>query len=139
MSRFTISLEPHLARQLDRLVAQAGHANRSAAVREMIRSGLNKADIGVAAVHAPPSCLAHVSLLCARSKSTVSTRLVRLLHERRNLVRSMSRVLVDNDQLMEIVVLAGDAVAVRSCVDKIVLLKGASNAAAVFSPLEEPA
>ncbi|WP_077001730.1 CopG family ribbon-helix-helix protein [Variovorax sp. KK3] len=128
MSRVTISLEPHLARQLDQLVLDGGYTNRSAAVREMIRFALDRADLrGRSVLPDESPCVAHVGFLCTHSEPSVATRLVRLLNDNRILVKSSSRVPLDGDHFLEMVVLAGAASHVRACADEIAGLKGADQ------------
>ena len=42
MQRFTISLEEQLAEDFDRLIAERGYANRSEAVRDLLRAELER-------------------------------------------------------------------------------------------------
>ena len=143
MSRVTISLEPHLARQLDRLVLDGGYSNRSAAVREMIRFGLDRADLrGKSMLQGECACVAHVSFLCTHSEPLVGTRLIRLLHDHRTLVRHSNRIPLEGDHFLEIVVLAGGANQVRACAEEIVGMKGVSSGTIRLNPLDvaqEPA
>ena len=137
MSRVTISLEPHLARQLDRLVIDTGHANRSAAVRELIRLGLDRADlIGSIAPTDESACLAHVSFLCSHDEPSISARLIRLLYEHKRLVRNSSRAPIDDDHFLEIVVLIGPVSEVKACADAIVRSKGVLGATVRLNRLD---
>ena len=42
MQRFTISIDDHLAEDFDRLIAERGYDNRSEAVRDLLRSHLDR-------------------------------------------------------------------------------------------------
>ena len=78
MQRFTISLDDSLASEFDRLIAERGYGNRSEAVRDLLRSQLDRqresADPATA-------CVACLSYVYNHHERELAERLLALQHE----------------------------------------------------------
>ena len=110
MDRFTISLEEGLAREFDKLVAARGYDNRSEAVRDLIRQGLEQ--------HRSESdeksdCVASLSYVYNHHQRDLAERLTVLQHKHHDLCVSTLHVHLDHEHCLETVMLRGPARAVR--------------------------
>jgi len=92
MQRVTITIDDELAAELDRFMAAYGYANRSEAVRDLSRSGLQQAARGHPDVRA---CIAALIYVYDHAKRELAQRLTRDYHERHDLARATLHVHLD--------------------------------------------
>ncbi len=107
MERFTISLDESLARQFDALIAARGYANRSEAVRDLIRGAIEgdrQRD--------PPAghCVANLSYIYNHRERELAERLTSLQHDHHDLTVAAMHTHRDHDNCLETVILKGAAV-----------------------------
>lgn len=76
MQRVTISIEKNLAAAFDALIARNGYANRSEAVRDLVRARLD-AEHGTTAGAAGHHCVATLSYVCDHAARDLAERLAR--------------------------------------------------------------
>lgn len=136
MERFTISLDDDLARQFDALIEASGYANRSEAVRDLIRSRLGSATLAQSVSKAQPSwCIATVSYVYDHHEHAVSGRVMNLQHDHHDLVISSMHTHLDHDHCLETVVLRGPVAAVQACAEQLVALRGVRHGNVHLVPL----
>lgn len=111
MDRFTISLDDSLAASFDRLIARQGYANRSEAVRDLIRARLQQEPPSGKA--AQGDCVASLSYVYNHHERELAERLATLQHGRHDLIVSSMHVHLDHDNCLETVVLQGSQSAVQ--------------------------
>lgn len=109
MDRFTISLSPDLAKQFDELIRKKGYKNRSEAVRDLLRNGLETARLER---YEALYCVASLSYVYNHHARDLTERLTNLQHEHHHLVLSNMHVHLDHDNCMETVILRGATSAV---------------------------
>ncbi|NTV96832.1 MAG: nickel-responsive transcriptional regulator NikR [Thiobacillus sp.] len=125
MERFTISLDESLAQEFDDLIRRRGYANRSEAVRDMLRSELehDRLDRGEA-----PHCVAALSYIYDHHERQLSERLTDLQHHAHDLVVSAMHVHLDHDNCLETLILRGHTAEVRTFADQLAAERGVRHA-----------
>ena len=121
MERFTISLDADLAAAFDALVQERQYRTRSEAFRDLLRGYLQKRDErrGQAAF-----CVGTVSYVYNHRERELAERLASLLHEHHEVTRSMTRVPLDHQQCIEVVILQGQTRAVRRFAEQLIAERG---------------
>jgi CopG family nickel-responsive transcriptional regulator len=121
MDRFTISLDPRLAREFDALVRERGYPSRSEAVRDILRTQLSarreSGDPG-------GPCVATLSYVYNHHERDLAERLAALQHAHHELVVSTMHAHLDHDHCIETVILKGRARAVRAFADLLTSERG---------------
>lgn len=121
MDRFTISLDSGLALAFDELIRAHGYANRSEAVRDMLRRELERNRLENAEA---PYCVACLSYVYNHHERQLSERLTEYQHHAHDLVVSTMHVHLDHDHCLETLILRGDTNAVRRLADSISAERG---------------
>ncbi len=116
MERFTISLDNQLAAEFDRLISERGYDNRSEAVRDILRSHLDR---WREACDADGPCVANLSYVYNHHERELAERLTRIQHAYHDLTISSMHAHLDADNCIETVILKGPASAVRQLADAI--------------------
>jgi CopG family transcriptional regulator, nickel-responsive regulator len=121
MQRFTISLDDTLAEEFDRLIAERGYGNRSEAVRDLLRSQLDRQH-----ERADPKaiCVACLSYVYAHHEHELAQRLLALQHGHHDLTVSTTHAHLDHEHCIETVILRGPAVTVRRFAEGVMAERG---------------
>jgi CopG family nickel-responsive transcriptional regulator len=123
IERVSIAIESDLLEQLDRWVASRGHANRSEALRDLIRARLS-AD----RVEDPDSpAIGSLTLLYDHSRRDLADRLVDTGHAHHDLVVSSMHVHLDRRMCLEVLALRGRVGALRELAERMGGLKGVEH------------
>jgi CopG family transcriptional regulator, nickel-responsive regulator len=110
MDRFTISLDETLAQAFDELIEQRGYATRSEAVRDILRTHLQKSR---EETDTQGHCVANLSYVYNHHERDLAERLMIIQHEHHDLVVSSMHVHLDHEQCLETVMLKGTVAQVR--------------------------
>jgi CopG family nickel-responsive transcriptional regulator len=110
MERITISLPEKLAAEFDRLIAERGYDNRSEAVRDILRTYLDRMR---EAREADGHCVANLSYVYNHHERELAERLMTLQHAHHDLAVSTMHAHLDHDHCIETVLLKGPVQAVR--------------------------
>lgn len=136
MERFTISLDESLAQEFDALIRARGYANRSEAVRDMLRGELEKDRL---ARQDAPHCVASLSYVYNHHERRLAERLTDLQHHAHDLVVSSMHVHLDHDHCLETLFLRGETQEVRGFAEKLSAERGVRHAALNLVPVETEA
>lgn len=121
LERITVSLDPELAAEFDRMIAQRGYSNRSEAVRDLLRGALeNSRQQGTAEGH----CVASLSYVYNHHERDLAERLVTLQHGQHDLTVATMHVHLDHENCLENAVLRGPVKAVRAFADAVIAERG---------------
>jgi len=133
MQRITITIDDELMDDLDRIIAARGYQNRSEAIRDMARAGIQQA-----AQHAVDSgdCVAAVVYVYDHAARELAARLVRTFHDRHDLSQATLHLHLDHDSCMEVTVLRGPAREVQHCADRVIAERGVRHGRVVVIPVE---
>ncbi len=128
-ARYTVSMDPRLLEKFDRVIARKGYANRSEAIRDLIRAMLVEEQWR----DAKGKVAATVTLVYDHHNRLVAERLGDIQHHHTDLVVSATHVHLDNDNCLEVVILRGEAARVRSLADELIACKGVKHGSAVLT------
>lgn len=121
MERFTISLDDRLAQQFDEWMAERSYANRSEAVRDMLRAELGKSKLRKPA---GKQCVACLSYVFNHHERDLAERLTSMQHDHHDLTISTMHAHLDHDHCLESVILRGPTVAVTQFADEVCAQRG---------------
>ena len=137
MQRVTITIDDELAAELDRYMTTRGYANanRSEAIRDLARAGLQQAALRL---DRSRQCVAALVYLYDHEKRELPKRLTREYHERHDLAQATLHVHLDHDNCMEVTVLKGRGADVQKFADQIIAERGVRHGHAVYLPADDP-
>jgi CopG family nickel-responsive transcriptional regulator len=122
-------MDARLLDKFDALIERKGYANRSEAIRDLIRAQLVEEQWR----EATGKVAATVTLVYDHHSRQVADRLADLQHHHHDLVVSATHVHLDNDNCLEVVILRGLARAVRALADELIACKGVKHGKAVLT------
>lgn len=134
MQRTTITLDDDLMKRLDEFMRERGYANRSEAIRDLVRAGLEQVTL-----EASPraQCLAAAIYVYDHSARELAGRLTRAAHEHHDLSLATLHVHLDHDSCMEVTVLRGEVGEVRHFADHVIAERGVRHGRLVLVPVDE--
>jgi len=104
MQRVTITLDDELMADLDRMIANRGYQNRSEAIRDLARAGLQQAAQDAARGR---DCVAALIYVYDHSGRELAKRLTQAFHDHHDLALSTLHVHLDHDSCLEVTILKG--------------------------------
>ncbi len=129
VARYTVSMDERLLSKFDQLIQHRGYANRSEAIRDLIRDALVEEQWG----DPKEKVAATVTLIYDHHAADVAEKLTEVQHHHGEVVVASTHVHLDNDNCLEVVILRGQCKSVRSLADHLVALKGIKHGKAVFT------
>ena len=129
LERFTISIDRKLLKNFDRRNNRMSYANRSEAIRDLIRSCLVDEEIQ----KVKGKIAATVTIVYNHHQRELSEQLTRLQHHHNNIVVATSHIHLDNDNCLEVAILRGPNTAVHSLAEALVAQKGVKHGKAIFT------
>jgi CopG family transcriptional regulator, nickel-responsive regulator len=132
MERVTISMSDELAAELAAFADTYRYENRSEAIRDLARLGLERAriDHGVTG-----PCLATLSYVYDHHIRKLSSRLTDTHHAHHDLQVATMHIHLDHDNCLEVAVLRGDASAVREFSKSVIAERGVKHGQVSFVPI----
>ena len=124
MERFTISIDEDLAREFDALIEARGYGNRSEAVRDILRTHLDRLS---EAEDRHAHCVAVLSYVYNHHERELAERLMGVQHAHHNLTVSSMHAHLDHDNCIETVILKGHASEVRRFADSVCAERGVKH------------
>lgn len=115
MQRVTISLNDDIAVALDDLVTHRGYANRSEAVRDLVREAASR----LATATGDRPCLGILSYIFDHERRDLSRRLTHTHHDHHVLNLSTLHLHLDHGSCLEVAVLRGHAEELRNLADRV--------------------
>lgn len=126
MERFTISLDESLAERFDALIQARGYANRSEAVRDILRRELEAQRHAVGeSLH----CVASLSYVYNHHERRLAERLTDLQHQAHDVVVSTMHAHLDHENCLETLFLRGPTCEVRHFAEKLAAERGVRHSA----------
>jgi CopG family transcriptional regulator, nickel-responsive regulator len=132
MERVTISMSDAFAAELAAFMASRGYENRSEALRDLARLGLERARIES---EASGECLATLSYVFDHRTRELGKRLTEAHHAHHDLQVATMHVHLDHDSCLEVAVLKGPAAAVREFSDAVIAERGVKHGQISFIPV----
>ncbi len=136
MQRVTITLDDDLMADLDRIIASRGYQNRSEAIRDLARSGLEQAAVEVAGSR---HCVAAVVYVYDHHARELPKRLTfrRIPSPPRAFANMTLHVHLDQESCLEVTVLKGRGAEVQSFADQVIAERGVRHGHVVYVPAPE--
>jgi len=131
MQRITITLDDDLMDDLDAMIAEHGYQNRSEAIRDFTRAGMQQAaqEKGKAG-----ECVAALVYVYDHAQRDLSRRLVDTYHHHHDLSLATLHVHLDGDNCMEVTALRGSGTEVQHFADHIIAERGVKYGRVVMMP-----
>lgn len=133
MQRVTITLDDDLMAELDRWIAARGYQNRSEAIRDLTRAGLQAMALQESAAQ---HCVAAVIYVYDHEKRELSKRLVHAFHDHQNLSIATMHVHLDHGSCMEVTVLKGRTDEVQHFAGHVIAERGVRHGRVVIVPAD---
>ena len=121
--RFGMSIDDRLLEQFDRIIGRKGYANRSEAIRDLIRSLIveEKGETG------EEETVGTVTLIYNHHVRDLSERLTEQQHANHNRIISTLHVHLDPHNCLEVLVVRGTAREVKQIADELIGVKGVKH------------
>ncbi|NBC99194.1 nickel-responsive transcriptional regulator NikR [Atlantibacter hermannii] len=132
MQRVTLSLDDDLLAEVDALIQTRGYQNRSEAVRDLVRAGLQDA----ADTSASGPCIAALFYIYDHEARELSRRLTRTFHDHHDLSLTSLHVHLDHGSCLEVSLLKGETQQVRTFADKVITERGVRHGQVIVVPVE---
>lgn len=132
MQRITITIDDDLMDSLDAFIKARGYANRSEAIRDLARSGLDQSAAGENT--AGGSSVGALVYVYAHESRELPQRLTQDSHEHHDLVLATLHVHLDHANCMEIAALRGRTSAVRHFAEHVMAERGVKHGHLVLVP-----
>jgi len=133
MQRLTITIDEALDAELDRFMRARGYDNRSEALRDLARSGLQQAAMEVAGTR---PCVAALVYIYDHEARDLPKRLTRDFHNRHDLAETTLHMHLDHESCMEVTVLKGRGAEVKEFADHIIAERGVRHGHVVYLPAD---
>lgn len=133
MQRVTITIDDELDAELDRFMKARGYANRSEAIRDLVRSGLQQSSLEVAEGR---DCIATLSYVYDHAARELPKRLTQEFHDHHHLAQATLHVHISHDSCLEVTVLKGRSAEVKAFADHVIAERGVRHGHAVFMPAD---
>ena len=123
LSRFGVSADDGLLQSFDALITRQGYANRSEALRDLMREALVKSKLETLAVETD-EVLGSLTLVYDHHAKELADKMADLQHHHFDTVVSVLHVHVNHNDCLEVIVLRGALRQVRTLSDGLLSLKG---------------
>lgn len=133
LQRITITLDDDLMDDLDRIIAEHGYQNRSEAIRDFTRAGMQQAEQKMGK---SGKCVAALVYVYDHAARDLSQRLVENYHGHHDLSMATLHVHLDDDSCMEVTALKGSGAEVQHFADHIIAERGVRYGRLVMIPTE---
>jgi len=123
VTRFSVSLDKQLLRELDRMCREKGYDNRSQAIADMVRSHLleHRQQLGRGEI------AGSITLVYDHHKHHLQDLLTDLQHEHRDVILSALHCHLDHDNCLEVLAVRGNAPAIKKLADELIAAKGVKH------------
>jgi CopG family transcriptional regulator, nickel-responsive regulator len=129
MRRVTITIDDDLDAELERFMSTRGHDNRSEAIRDLARTGLQQAALEISG---PRPCVAALVYVYDHEARELPKRLTRDFHKHHDLAQATLHVHLDEESCMEVTVLKGRGMDVQRFADHIIAERGVRHGHVVY-------
>jgi CopG family nickel-responsive transcriptional regulator len=134
MQRVTITLDDDLMADLDRIIAARGYQNRSEAIRDLARSGLQQASVEATDSR---NCVAALVYVYDHEARDLPKRLTQEFHHHHDLSQATLHVHLDAQSCLEVTVLKGRGGEVQSFANHVIAERGVRHGHVVYIPAGE--
>ncbi len=122
LARFGISISFELLEKFDKLIGSKGYANRSEAIRDLIRDYLVEYEW-----EADVETMGSVTMVYNHHKRELSESLISLQHDHHSSIISSTHIHIDEHNCLEVVVIKGKGSTVKEIADKLISTRGVKH------------
>jgi len=133
MQRLTISLDDDLAVAFDALMQRRGYANRSEAIRDLLRRELGENDLTTGTAN---QCVAVLSYVFDHHERQLSTRLTSMQHDHHDLAIATMHAHISHEDCIETVILRGATSLVKDFAQSVIAETGVRHGQVQLIPVE---
>lgn len=133
MQRLTISLDDELAEAFDQLMQKRGYANRSEAVRDLLRRELGESDL---ASGTSKECVAVLSYVFDHHERQLASRLTGLQHDHHDLAIATMHAHISHEDCVETVILRGATRKVQEFAHAVIAESGVRHGEVKLIPVQ---
>jgi CopG family nickel-responsive transcriptional regulator len=133
MQRLTITIDDDLVAAVDEFIEAKGYANRSEAIRDLVRSGLQQSSLEVARGR---DCIATLSYVYDHAARELPKRLTQEFHDHHHLAQATLHVHISHDSCLEVTVLKGRSSEVKAFADHVIAERGVRHGHVQFIPAD---
>ena len=123
VQRFGISIEDPLLRRFDKLIDKKGYANRSEAIRDLIRDSLVTEEWESSS----NQTVGTITIVYSHEVRELTDTLTELQHHYHNSIVSAMHVHLDAHNCLEVIVVKGKAKDIKAIADKLIGTKGVKH------------
>lgn len=123
LTRFGISLDKKLLSEFDKLIARKGYANRSEAIRDLIRDNLVKEEWEAG----DEETVGTITIVYSHHTRELTDTLTELQHEYHTAIISSLHVHMDEHNCLEAIIVKGKGKDVKKIADKLIGTKGVKH------------
>ena len=123
ISRFGVSLAEDLLRSFDRSIVELGYANRSEAIRDLIRDHLIQKKVS----KANEEIIGIVSLVYDHRTHRLGDLLADMQHKAKVTINASLHIHLDEHNCLEVIVIRGETEKVHEVAGKLIATKGVQN------------
>jgi CopG family nickel-responsive transcriptional regulator len=129
LERVSLAIEKSLIERFDALVERDGKANRSEAMRDLIRNRLIEEEVNTGRSES----VGTLTLVYDHHKRELSDRLTATGHDHHGQVMASMHVHLDHDNCLEVLALRGRAKELRQLAERLIGMKGVKHGKLVLS------
>jgi len=129
ITRFGVSIEPDLLKKFDKIIKKKGYANRSEAIRDIIRKNL----ITEKTEDPNTEAIGTLTMIYDHHAGNLTNRLLDLQHHHHKEILTTTHIHVDHDNCLEVLVLKGKTGNIQRLADNIKSLKGIKHGELVIT------
>ena len=129
ITRFGVSIEPDLIKKFDRQIKKEGYANRSEAIRDLIRKNL----IEEKNKYPDAEVIGTLTMIYDHHVGNLTDKLLDLQHNHTKEILVTTHVHIDHHNCLEILVLKGKIKNIQKLADNIKALKGIKHGELVIT------
>jgi len=133
MQRLTISLDDELAEAFEELMRRRGYANRSEAVRDLLRRELGESDLNSGTSR---QCVAVLSYVFDHHERQLSSRLTTMQHDHHDLAIATLHAHISHADCIETVILRGATQKVTEFAHAVIAETGVRHGQVQLIPVE---
>ena len=131
ITRFGVSIEPHLIKKFDKIIKKKGYTNRSEAIRDIIRKDLitektedlNSESIGT------------LTMIYDHHAGNLTSKLLDIQHDHTKEILVTTHIHIDHHNCLEVLVLKGKTGSMQKLADNIKSLKGIKHGELVITKI----
>ncbi len=120
LARFGVSIPKELLKAFDEYIERKHYANRSEAIRDLIRQKLVEEEWR----ESKEEVIGVITYLFNHHKRELAERLIEVQHDHYNKIITTQHIHIDHERCLEVVLVKGKANEIKTLADKIQALKG---------------